>query len=1281
MNKMILGLLLLSSRSRYLRVLITGFLCVAVHFTYGQVTIRELFGGDAQILGLSNEKNANVNHTEGAPFQDEKRGEVFLITHNGERWGYCSGSIINTVEQDGRLFILTANHCINKIAQDDFTIYFSANYEMAHAVTRGIDGQDDNITSVFPLPVTARVRDQNQDIALLEVDPNLDREALLGPGGAFYNTFAFGWSISPNEKPWANISHPKNDHKKFFMNPKTIITSTLLSTTNGSGLYYALFGPWNGRVTSPQRGSSGSPLMNRKGQELAVLSTASDSESDPAFVSTYSALSNSWFRSSLPESGLQHWLDAGNSWISKVPGGYLSDLIPSSAGASAVWNIIPGITHSTPLPDMGSINPLEKVLFINPLTLFDNLKQEPSIERILGIKINNPSEDRVVMTVHALVKKQDQTYKEKFIYGTYADQNSPETFDGFRQKFWGCLNPPEGYPSCDLEGIYATLDLPSTLIYRGALLQAFGQDVKRKPPSLNLLSDYLLPVVIRLWSQKAIEVTAVSYPGDVPKNALEIFDPEVSAELFRTLSFQDSRGFLSKALHVDNISVENLGETRVIPTGDNGGYLNMTNPNYLIENVLVGYPVDNNEVLPNLFMNMDIHNTTGADFYYKVWLDYYQTVQNGNYVFTEASTNNTVSELIAEGSGTDVIDEEYDLPNYRKIGLGPGERKLIRMRVAISNENNVKPDGAYLNGEVEDYLMEIVAPTCETLRPPDYDDYAEAELSYCGKGGYRETKESLSDSYQESIPGSLTFTTNVSKDLPYATATGFQCSFNGRNRKDKLNESCFSTVVHETQSGEYFLKDGQLKMDVYYPETKADVSIADLAALPLIIYVHGGGFVINGDDQLGEKVCEWYASKGYIVAAIDYRLGMNITNGELSKRAIIRAWQDLEAAVQYWRHTPQLDNGTHRWKIDPQKIYGVGFSAGAITILHNLYLDRSTYGDERALDFEGNPSYLTASSGHYSFTTTNWSEIANALKDIWNNDPDAINHINNAITANKTYHTYDLEDYPTYPCIGANSACDPNNAPDRSEFEEFLSGIDGRLNQGVAFSGAIAKTEWMANEAHRQMRFVQHERDAVVSYLEDEPFSYLGDLVNVYNFATSGSVYTPKLSGGGTMLAEGYSNFKGQPLLADNMAGGGIPYHRSLQKFGSTDKNELEPKLMYYTDAFFTKDWTSTIATARLASSEEEVEEEPIKEEPVFNIFPNPASDEVNVIVDIPQSGPLDLQIIDLQGKTVYQMQRDQVREGTQWIRLGDLDLPSGMYVLQLIANGIERSERLIMKR
>lgn len=116
-----------------------------------------------------------------------------------------------------------------------------------------------------------------------------------------------------------------------------------------------------------------------------------------------------------------------------------------------------------------------------------------------------------------------------------------------------------------------------------------------------------------------------------------------------------------------------------------------------------------------------------------------------------------------------------------------------------------------------------------------------------------------------------------------------------------------------------------LLLDFYEPS-------GDTATLrPLLIYIHGGGFVDTNQSKslvhikaFGDSL----ARRGYTVASINYRLDTSISN-----RAVINAMHDAKAAVRFFRaNAPQ-------YKINPDFIFIGGESAGAITSLTTTYIN------------------------------------------------------------------------------------------------------------------------------------------------------------------------------------------------------------------------------------------------------------------------------------------------------------------------------------------------------
>jgi hypothetical protein len=155
-------------------------------------------------------------------------------------------------------------------------------------------------------------------------------------------------------------------------------------------------------------------------------------------------------------------------------------------------------------------------------------------------------------------------------------------------------------------------------------------------------------------------------------------------------------------------------------------------------------------------------------------------------------------------------------------------------------------------------------------------------------------------------------------------------------------------------------------LDVYQPTGDTEL------ARPLLIWVHGGSF-IGGSKTDGDVVAfsQKFAKKGYVCASIDYRLGFFPFDSANAVKAVVRATQDLKAAIRYFYKDRQTSN---TYKIDTTKIFIGGSSAGAITALHVAYLDNeceisdylspSTITSLGGLEGNsGNPGYSTTVQG------------------------------------------------------------------------------------------------------------------------------------------------------------------------------------------------------------------------------------------------------------------------------------------------------------------------------
>ena len=131
-----------------------------------------------------------------------------------------------------------------------------------------------------------------------------------------------------------------------------------------------------------------------------------------------------------------------------------------------------------------------------------------------------------------------------------------------------------------------------------------------------------------------------------------------------------------------------------------------------------------------------------------------------------------------------------------------------------------------------------------------------------------------------------------------------------------------------------------LLLDIYQPSGDVYTNRA------LVIVAHGGSFYSGsktGTDVV--PLCKDLAKMGYVVASIEYRVGItnfpagtHTVDSADAGAAVMRAVHDGRAAVRFFRKNAAIGGNTYG--IDTNNIYFAGVSAGGFIGLHIAYMDQ-----------------------------------------------------------------------------------------------------------------------------------------------------------------------------------------------------------------------------------------------------------------------------------------------------------------------------------------------------
>ena len=253
----------------------------------------------------------NINCSEGANWQDEKKGVVRLLIKVDGKTFWCSGSLINNTDTDCTPYILSAEHCTNgssKPDNDASIVYF--NFESNSCIGSTADAT----STMIGFDIIASGPSSGSDFILIKLKNSIPES---------YNPYYNGWKKDDAIfNSGVSIHHPSSDIKKV-----STYTTTLTTESISGGMNNAYWGvTWSSTINGhgiTEGGSSGSPLFNENGLIVGTLTGGNSYCDTPSETDFYGKISAHWsLNGNDSNQRLSDWLDPSGLGVTELKGTY-----------------------------------------------------------------------------------------------------------------------------------------------------------------------------------------------------------------------------------------------------------------------------------------------------------------------------------------------------------------------------------------------------------------------------------------------------------------------------------------------------------------------------------------------------------------------------------------------------------------------------------------------------------------------------------------------------------------------------------------------------------------------------------------------------------------------------------------------------------------------------------------------------------------------------------------------------------------------------------------------